>query len=1233
LSKKIGIVFIFLLVLLGNLFPKNGSIGFEVVSLEQGLSQASVNCMLQDRQGFLWFGTQDGLNRYDGYDFKFYKSQPGKTNSLSDDHIRVIIQDRYKDVLWVGTYGGGLNRIDLKTDSIKSYRHDPNDDRTLAAYSVFNMYQDRSGIIWLGTWGGGMDRFDPETETITHYRYEKNKPGGLSHNIVRAIYEDRQGNMWVGTYGGGLNRFDPQTGKCVNYHHDRTNPNSLSHDQVMVIHETRQGELWIGTDGGGINIMNPNTGTFQHFLHNPKDSGSISYNRIRAIHEDQQGTIWVGTYGGGVARFDPGKRRFRSYRFDHWNDKSLSDDFVLSIIEDFSGVLWFGTLTSGVNKLDRQKWKFIHYRSIPNEPNSLSARIVRTIVEGSDGVLWIGTNGGGLNKFDRRKNRFTHYRHNPDDKNSLSYDRIYALYTDPKEKDILWIGTFDGGLNRFDIKNERFTHYKHDPGDPTSINNNRVRSICRDIDGSLWLGLWRGGVDKFDPRTQLFTHYSHQPDDPHSLSYNNVFCIYKDRSHVIWIGTIGGGLNRYDRQSRQFIRYRTDPHNSNSLSSDRVMSIHEDLSGIMWIGTSGGGLNRFDRKTNRWKKYSIEQGLPNEVVYSILEDDAQNLWLSTNRGLSRFHPKKETFYNYVTRDGLQANEFVGSSALKTANGEMFFGGINGFNSFIPAEIVNLKNLHIPPVYITGFKKFNHAVKFPKRLSRIKEIELSYHDNFFSFDFVALNYCSTEGNQYAYKMEGFDKDWVYCGSRRSANYTNLNGGQYTFRVKASNNDGVWNEKGASIGLIITPPIWRTIWFRVLASVILILLIVMLIRFRTYRMRRRNMLLEKINVRLNDEISERKQVEIALQASEEKYRDIYENSIDVHYRADMEGKLVMASSSGIHLLGYGSKDEMIGRDLATTFYYDPKERERFLDEMKKYGKVINLETRLKKKNGDPIDIETSAHFVFDDKGVPVAVEGMFRDITSRKRAEADNVKLQNQLIDAKKMEAVGTLAGGMAHEFNNLMAVIDGNSHMLLDHLPPDSTDIKQVKAIVKASHRCSTMTNQLLSYSKKQMLKLKTLNLNDLIIGMKSSIHRILGKPVEILTILEPNTGQIKVDSEQMIQVVMGIVENARDAMPNGGTLTIGTKSVTFTKDCCDENTQAREGDFVRLSFVDTGIGMDEDTLQHIFEPFFTTKKVGQGTGLDLSFVYGTISQHNGWITVHSKPQKGTTMNLYLPVFK
>jgi serine phosphatase RsbU (regulator of sigma subunit)/ligand-binding sensor domain-containing protein len=888
---------------------------FEHISLEHGLSQSIVRVILQDSKGFLWFGTQDGLNKYDGYNFTVYKYDPFDSNSLSNTDIWAIYEAPTEpEALWIGT-SGGLNRLDRETETVTRFQHDPNNPESLSNNFIQRIYEDKTGQLWVLTgddYGAWLDRFDRKTGTFTHYRHHPMSPKSLSHSTVTAFFEDRSGTLWIGTpaglnkfdrkaesfihyrhdpnnanslsydfilsifesskepgvlwigtgdpqtltKGGGLNRFDTVTGKFAHFKHDPKNPNSLSSDVVGPIHEDKHGTLWIGT-ARGLNRFDRETGTFSHFLPHPEHSNSLS-NAIVFLYEDLKGTLWMTTPArDGVYRFYPSSGTFAHLHNDLSNPHSLSNDWVHTIYEDRSGVLWIGMEVGGLNKLDPYAQKFTTYAPEPNNPNSLSKNLVRAIYEDRFGILWVGVMQGGLNKIDRKTGTFTHYRHDPKKPNSLSNDNVWCIYESrqalPSPQGMgrdgtLWVGTFGGGLNRFDRDKEAFKHYRHDPNDPHGLNSDFVRAIyeSRREPGVLWIGTEGGGLNRFDTKTEKFTHYRNKPGDPNSLSNNVVRAIHEDQAGNLWLGTIGGGLNKFDRKTKTFTRYLQDPDNPHSLASNAIQGIFGDESGILWLGTFDGGLNRFDPATETCTVFTEHNsGLCNNVVYGILKDAHGNLWLSTNGGICKFNPEANTFKTYDVDDGLQNREFNGQAFFKSKSGEMFFGGITGFNAFYPDSIRD--NPFVPQIALTDFKLFNESVaigyNFPlkKHISETTEIKLAYWQNDISIEFVALHYSHPEKNKYAYMLENYDEAWRDAGTRRTATYTNLDPGQYVFRVKGANNDGVWNEKEKSIVITITPPFWRTWWA---FSIYLIGLIGLLYGFRVYELNRER---EKIRLR--------------------------------------------------------------------------------------------------------------------------------------------------------------------------------------------------------------------------------------------------------------------------------------------------------------------------------------------------------------------------------------------------
>jgi two-component system sensor histidine kinase ChiS len=802
------------------------TIKFERISVEHGLSQSTVACILQDSRGFMWFGTAEGLNRYDGSGFKVYRHDPQDPNSLGHNQVTALAKDR-EGMLWIGTDGGGLDRLDLQRDTFTHYRHNPGDPASLAEDVVLSLLVDRDGVLWIGT-GEGLDRLDRATgdgqaARFIHHQNNPADPHSLKGGTIESIYQDREGMIWVGTNGSGLNRLDPTTGRFTHFQHDANDPHSLiSNYLVGAMYEDQTGDLWIGTFEG-LDRLDRQTSRMVHYQHDANDPHSLSNNRIASLYQSPSGLLWVGTYGGGLETLDPATGHFVHYRSIPRDPDSLSSNLVLSLYEGQVGVLWIGTAGGGANHVDPLAERFALFQNDPDDPNSLSNNVVLSILQDRQGNLWIGTLGGGLDRFDRETDAWRQYRNDPADPHSLSNNNVTSLYED--REGALWIGTLGGGLNRFDRRVERFTQFPSDPQDPQSLGNPFVYSILEDREGRLWVATdegVHGGLHRFDRETERFIHF------PHGLSSNWVRALYEDRSGVLWISVVDAGLNRFDPITESFDHYQHDPNDPNSLSHDSVTSIHEDREGMLWLGTGGGGLNKLDPESETFVHYTVKDGLPGDVIHGILEEGAAPgggpdagggyLWISTNNGLSRFDPRTETFRNFDASDGLQGNEFLARAYHKSSSGEMFFGGVNGFNAFYPDRVRD--NPHVPPVVLTSVRQNGKDVGLRTAVEHAQEVRFHWPDNSFEFEFAALNYIQPGKNQYAYMLEGFDGSWNYVGSRPYGKYTNLPGGTYTLRMKGSNNDEVWNEEGSSLTITIVPPFWATWWFRGIAILALL-----------------------------------------------------------------------------------------------------------------------------------------------------------------------------------------------------------------------------------------------------------------------------------------------------------------------------------------------------------------------------------------------------------------------------
>ncbi len=779
---------------------------FAHLAMEQGLSQSSVLCSFQDSVGFVWFGTEDGLNRFDGNGVTVYKHDPGDPRSLPNDFVWAIAEDARGD-LWVGTEGGGLARWERKSERFLSYRHDPKDPNSLPGDRVRSVLVDRQGLVWVGTKGEGLARLDPASGRFKRFRHEPGNPGSLSHDGVYALHQDRSGTLWVGT-DGGLNRFDASTEAFRRYVQVPSDPTSLSDNGVRALADDDQGSLWIGTFAGGLNELRPGSERFLRYRHDARLAASLADDCVHAVRQDRAGRLWVGSRLGLSLLVRDGQ--FVHYRHDPANPSSLADDEVMSLLEDRGGVLWVGTRAGGASRWNPATWSFGHVAAGPQGSAGLSNGYVTSFTEDGAGRLWVGTLGGGLDVFDRATGQVQHYRRNTSRAGSLSDDRVMALLRD--REGTVWVGTMDGGLNRFQPATDTFKVYRADAARPGSLSANAIMSLFEDAAGTLWVGTYRGGLNRYDRRSDSFTAQRSVPGDPRSLSSDIVTSLAEGPGGVLWVGTEAGGLNRLDRRTGALQSFRHDPLRASSLGDDTVYSLHVDAAGTLWVGTRAG-LARLEKPgvepgTEAFRNYGVRDGLPSKVVYGIRPDGVGRLWLSTNNGLARFDPRTESFKDYSRSHGLQGNEFNFGAHYRAPRGELFFGGPNGFNAFTAESIPT--NEHVPPVALTAFLKFNRPAADAGPAPAIDRIRLDYQDDVVTFEFAALDFAAPERNRYAYKLEGFDSDWIELGAVHRVTYTDLPHGPYVLRVKAANNDGLWNEQGLAVPVRVLPPPWRTWW---------------------------------------------------------------------------------------------------------------------------------------------------------------------------------------------------------------------------------------------------------------------------------------------------------------------------------------------------------------------------------------------------------------------------------------
>ena len=833
----------------------------------------------------MWFATDEGLNKYDGYRFTVYKYSPENKNSLSSNYVYDLLEDNTGNV-WVGT-AVGLDKYNREKDAFIHYSLG-------APANVKDIFQDSKNRLWVGAMTG-LYLLNTATGGFSTFKHDDKDAHSLSNNFVHGIAEDREGRLWVATHDGA-NRFDPQTGRFLCYRNDPRDPKSIGANIIKAVYKDSHDNIWLGTQGSGIALFNSGDGSFTNYRHNDADPKSISHNDILSFTEDNDGRLWVGTENGGISVFDDAANTFSCYQYDINNHTSLSNNSVYSLYRDDIGNMWAGTWSGGVNFLPRYGNKFRHYGVEPGNSKSLGNNIVLYIGGDSEGNLWIGTDGGGMDRFSRKTQTFTHYRH--DDNNVNSPRSNYVLSVIEMEPGLLAIGYHRGGFDLFNTKTGVFIHDVPGYKESNTFSLLTVNAMFKDHEGRLWMGVWGGGVNVYDPRNKSFVRYHNDPADSNTIDNDFIHVIYENREGELFVAT-EAGLNKLDKENNRFVHYHHNPLDKKSLSNNLIESMQEDREGNTWMGTVNG-LNLYNRKTNNFTVYTEKDGFSNSVIKGIQEDQQGNLWVSSNQGLSKFNVRTNTCRNYSISDGLQGSEFKSRSSYVAPDGEMFFGGPNGFNAFYPDRIQD--NNFIPPVYITDFQVFNKPVAVDdkdsilhQQISETKEIRLLYKQSVFTFGFSALNYTLPEKNLYAYKLEGFDKNWIDAGSKRTATYTNLDPGEYTFMVMGSNNDGLWNREPARVKLIVLPPFWLTWWFRITVSVLVAAVIFAVYRRRINRITAQRKKLQQQVQEQTQQLREQTQQLVYLNEEERKARLDAENARAEADKANSAKSIFLATMS--------------------------------------------------------------------------------------------------------------------------------------------------------------------------------------------------------------------------------------------------------------------------------------------------------------------------------------------------
>jgi ligand-binding sensor domain-containing protein/GGDEF domain-containing protein len=810
---------------------------FTLISTQHGLSQKTVQTIYQDKTGFMWFGTQEGLNRYDGKETRVYRYSAGNEFSVSHDVIRSINEDS-NGQLWVAT-SGGLSRYLPGEDSFVRVKVYDNEEEVLR----FNtLYLDNSGVMWIGSDGNGVYQLSNESDNqIEKYT----QLDALNQSDVRAIFEDSRGRIWVGTDGQGVFLI---SNNQVQHFEPKEQKGALSNARIRTVEEDSKGRIWIGTRGGGINRYDELSKSFTVLKNIEGNKASLSHNRVYQIFEDSNDRLWIAT-DGGISLYDQSDDSFTQITHKSSQNSSLSHNRVLSIYEDKGGLLWFGTL-SGLNLWDSKLATFSHYRNIPEDKNSLSNNTVYSLAETKSEDILIGTVGGGLNLLKPEKNTV----HPFDSRNSdiSTQKRVVSLLVD--DDDNVWVGSISKGVKVYSSKLELLFEFDSEQDEQRKISANGITDILQDSDGDIWVATYRSGINHINKEYNVIKQYNLATNKSNLVS-ENIYSIIEDDEGFIWLATDGGGLSRLDKNTGSIITILNDAKNNKSLSGNIISSIYQDSKGRFWIGTQGNGLNMWaavDRRkmNNKFRHYAIEDGLNSSTINGVVEDESGYIWISTVKGLNRLNPESNKIERYNTSDELHFNELNQGAILKSSNGDLYFGGLNGVTAFDPEKI--RRNKHIPEVVLTNIFSESNALDLDKASFELDEIDLNHKDYLIAFEFAALDYANPDKNQYQYMLEGFDEDWISAGTRSRATFTNLPSGQYIFKVKGSNNDGIWSDESINLKVAVHPAPWFSWWAYSLYATLFCIILLIFIRHQAKRFAKHDLFQNQVNEKVDEKI---------------------------------------------------------------------------------------------------------------------------------------------------------------------------------------------------------------------------------------------------------------------------------------------------------------------------------------------------------------------------------------------
>jgi PAS domain S-box-containing protein len=1226
----------------------------DMITRETGLSNSSVSCIIKDKFGFLWFGTWNGLNRYDGYEMTVFQPDARDSSTISNGNINSFFEDN-EGLLWIGT-DNGLNCYDQTTGKFKRYYCGVNKADDQRNNQINGITQDSQGILWIGCQEGGLNCLVKNTGVTKQYI---NAFSDKSNNVI-AVLADNLNNryLWLGT-DDGLFRFDKLVGSF-----DRISQGiEETSVSVQVIQQDEKGDLYLGTWGNGLIKFERKTNYLSYCSAKGAENAAIRNSIIRSMTPDGYGNIIFNIRDQGLMKYNLVTGNIIRWDADDINN-DLNNKFVMSLYAEPKGTLWIGTVYDGVIKIASLINSFKHYSATMNGPAGWNGGGVAAILEDSKGYLWLGTRFGGLCRINRKTKKQTIYYQKPGLVNGLSSNNILSLIeVIESDKQVIWIGTDGGGLNRFEPATGKFTVYKSNNRQPDGPSSNSVSSIIQYDQSHLLIGTrdrnLGEGLDIFNLKTGRFINMRYNPADSTSLGNNNVLKLFKDKMGTVWVGTRNGGLNKFiikniDATQAEkigyFIRYTNNPSNPASLNDNTVYSIQDDSKNNLWVGTNGGGLCKFDRNQETFATAKLYNDLRDHIIYGIIGDDNNNLWISTSRGIIVLNLISNDVHSFDKYDGLQETAFIYGSYFKSTSGEMFFGGIKGCNSFYPDSI--RLNLKVPKIVITSLffngkdGRTNVTALTGKSVIASKTVKVPYYQNNFSITFSALDYQMPARNRYKYILNGYDQNWIETDAkRRYVNYTNLPPGKYVFKAIGSNSDEVWNHEGTSVTIFITPPFWKTTEFMVL----LILLIVGLISYIFYSILQKYRR-EKLLVELEAQLS--------LQDERKQLRTLIDSMPDFIFIKDRGSRFTVANIRVAQVMGT-TPENLIGKtdfdfytpDLAQAFYNDEQ------NIIQTGEPMINSEEPALDDHGNRIILSTTKVPIKNKDGETIGIVGICRDITQMKRIEkqlrkkSEDIQETNSLLEERQEEILlqseelaeqtqhllianaeleslnrtkDKFFSIIAHDLRNPFNAIIGFCELLRnDFYEMDNQQKLNVLELINISSETAfNLLENLLQWARTQTDKIK---FNPEIFDLYEIINPVIDlhcavankKGVKFKNDIAPHTG-VYADKNMINTVLRNLISNAiKFSNPNG--------EIVLSVNKKDE--------FIEVSIIDEGIGMDHECLSKLFriDTYYSTAgTMGEtGTGLGLIICKEFVEKNNGRIKASSSEGAGTTLSFTL----